>query len=330
MRKIQINRELVARVEDFYSKPFKNRNQKFKLPLKRLDDLTKTSGFRSGRKSKYIKELIEKYDKIVLLKPSEFQTWIDHFEAILPNSSKDFTPKFSKAVVDALAYEDLREKELLSLYKNLNIKACCYCNAQLTIVANVEFYEKPRKKKGLPKKRKATFELDHYFPKSKYPFLATTFFNLFPSCSNCNKSKSDKTIGFNLFEESNKLDLFHFEFDRTSEPTYWKTMDPKDLEFSFKAINVDDEDLKIKFNEMFSIEGIYETQKDIIEYLIHIRDAYSKGYKAGLIDLAEKKLFSDEAMIKKMLIGNYFDPEDVHKRPLAKFTQDIARQLKLI
>jgi hypothetical protein len=31
-----------------------------------------------------------------------------------------------------------------------------------------------------------------------------------------------------------------------------------------------------------------------------------------------------------MIIGNYIDKEDIHKRPLAKFTQDIAREAGLI
>ena len=34
--------------------------------------------------------------------------------------------------------------------------------------------------------------------------------------------------------------------------------------------------------------------------------------------------------IARMITGNYSEYQNVHKRPLAKFTQDIARDLKLI
>ena len=46
--------------------------------------------------------------------------------------------------------------------------------------------------------------------------------------------------------------------------------------------------------------------------------------------LKEDKLFPDEAFIDKLIIGNYTTPEECYKRPFSKFTQDIARELKLI
>jgi hypothetical protein len=330
MRKIQITKELHDQVLNFYLDPFHRRSAQFELPLVLLDKLSKKRGFKSGKRNKYISDIIKYYDTLVSLKPSQVQKWIDHFDAILPTHHKQFTTKFWASIVEAMRYEEMRSKEFLSLYKDLNIKACCYCNAQLTVVANVSFYKKPRLMKGLPKERRATFELDHFYPKSKHPFLATSFYNLYPSCSVCNKAKSTNPIDFKLYEETSNLDVFTFVLDRKTEQRYWKTKNREDLEFKFQAINPIDDSLRDEYNEMFHIQGIYETQKDIIEDLLNIRDTYSKGYKAGLVSLANKKLFSDEAMIKKMLIGNYYRPEDVHKRPLAKFTQDIAKQIRLI
>ena len=43
-----------------------------------------------------------------------------------------------------------------------------------------------------------------------------------------------------------------------------------------------------------------------------------------------KGLFSDERQFLRYLIGNYAFSDEINERPLSKFTQDIARQLKLI
>jgi hypothetical protein len=66
--------------------------------------------------------------------------------------------------------------------KNLEINCCVYCHTQGTYVVN-EYYKRNHKphKKGDLKAQKAFFELDHYYPKSKYPFLCVSFYNLIPS-----------------------------------------------------------------------------------------------------------------------------------------------------
>lgn len=61
----------------------------------------------------------------------------------------------------------------------LGIKACVYCNASYTVATDDD---------------RATFQIDHSYPKSKYPFLCTSFFNLQPSCMHCNQIKSKMMI----------------------------------------------------------------------------------------------------------------------------------------
>jgi hypothetical protein len=38
----------------------------------------------------------------------------------------------------------------------------------------------------LNKSKELMPEIDHFYPKDKYPFLAVSFFNLIPSCLTCN------------------------------------------------------------------------------------------------------------------------------------------------
>ena len=67
----------------------------------------------------------------------------------------------------------------------------------------------------------------------------------------------------------------------------------------------------------------------MVEELIIKARIYNAPYKKVLID-AFPKLFTNASLSNRILIGNYTEPENIHKRPMAKFTQDIAKQLKLI
>lgn len=71
------------------------------------------------------------------------------------------------------------------------LKVCPYCNAE-----TVYYYEvKSKGKKGIqPHFVKSAF--DHYFPRSRYPFLGISLYNLIPSCTRCNSSfKGDEYKG---------------------------------------------------------------------------------------------------------------------------------------
>lgn len=83
------------------------------------------------------------------------------------------------------------------------------------------------------------------------------------------------------------------------------------------------------FDEVFAIEGIYETQKDVAEELILKAETYNDSYKKQLKDTFPA-IFNDTSLSNRLIIGNYGLESEIHKRPMAKFTQDIAKQLKLI
>ncbi len=321
MRKIEITPEIESKVYLFCDSIFLDRD--FDHPKIALEKLKGKYGFTSKVKKKYIDHIISNYFDLLKLKPSEFKKWKDDFDKIIHHSK--ITTTFYKRIVKELRYKELREKEYLFLAKELNLKSCVYCNAQMTTIADIELY-----KNGRVKRRFATFELDHSEPKSKFPFLATTFFNLLPCCGNCNKSKSDNPIDFNLYTEDQNLDFFKFKLDRNSEQKYWASKNPNDLKISFETDIHGNVALTKKMDETFHVTGIYDTQKDIVAELLNIRDAYRNAYKSGLVQQFDNKIFADEAMIDRLLIGNFSKKKEIHMRPLAKFTQDIAKQLKLI
>ena len=61
--------------------------------------------------------------------------------------------------------------------ENINIKTCPYCNRNYIFIYD---------------KGKIRPEIDHFFPKSKYPYFAMSYFNLIPCCHICNHTKLNK------------------------------------------------------------------------------------------------------------------------------------------
>lgn len=75
-----------------------------------------------------------------------------------------------------------------SFIKALDISVCPYCDDEYIDIIDV--------KTG----KKRTSEIDHFFPKSKYPALAMCFYNLVPSGQVCNGLKLHQELGSNPHE----------------------------------------------------------------------------------------------------------------------------------
>ncbi len=94
----------------------------------------------------------------------------------------------------------------MELYEKLDLVTCLYCNENKTKMLERE--------EG---KNLACFELDHFYSKSQYPFLALSFFNLIPCCHICNSTLKGKKE-FSLETHINPYDksfdeFFEFKFE---------------------------------------------------------------------------------------------------------------------
>lgn len=158
--------------------------------------------------------------------------------------------------------------------------------------------------------------------------MCTSFFNLYPTCANCNLAKGKEDAKFELYTLGNDLDPFHFWIDDESILDYWINLDIKGLKIHLESLDGDIELLQ-NHNELFQIQKIYDAQKDIGEELVWKFKANPSVYRS-VLNKSFHKIFPDPSIIDRMLIGNYSKPEETFKRPLAKYTHDIARQLKLI
>lgn len=207
-----------------------------------------------------------------------------------------------------VAYEILRE---------MNVEVCPYCNRQYVHTI---------------KSRKVRSQFDHYYPKSKYPYLALSLYNMVPSCAVCNTAKSSlDTMKYPI--------LYPYEEEFGHENKF--VLDDKEVEnfvgtwqgFS-KDIVVDIDSTQselgkcvVRQKEELHLKELYNEHRnyiiDIIKsnYIntdIRIKELYNR----------HSDIFESESEIKGLLYMSKLEKEDWGKRTLAKLTYDIDQQLK--
>lgn len=195
------------------------------------------------------------------------------------------------------------------LAKNLNINTCLYCNRIYT--------------KTVIKPNKITRpEFDHWYPKSTYPLLALSFYNLIPSCHICNSSVKSTTL-------MNTSDFLHPYIPQEIDLkfSYWIESINKYM-FHIKRPFPSKEHKTIK---AFKIEEIYETHRDEINDLVRLRKLYSIDYLLklkGLLRSVDSNVSMEE--IYRLAFGAHYNIENFSKRPLSKMKRDILEELGMI
>lgn len=85
-----------------------------------------------------------------------------------------------------------------------------------------------------------------------------------------------------------------------------------------------------EFEDVLNINEIYKEHKDIAEEIILKQLAYNEEYRKILNNLCGGENKITEQMIKRFILGNYTEERENHKRPFAKFMQDIGKEVGLI
>lgn len=334
MRKIYNGAVLKQKIIDFNKSLLSGRTfvhpQAALRGLARRRNLQQAYGYDAGLVREYLGRIVRDYDRIIAADQADMLLLIAEFDAIIPHAQ--MPEPLWKDIVAAMRYKELREKEFLILIQSMGIKNCVYCHANLAVTVEKSYFlrNNPARNQvaGAVNEIRGLFQLDHRYAKSQYPFLCTTFYNLYPVCANCNQIKSQKESSFDLYAETNDLDIFNFNVKDESIVAYWAKKDNQLLEIAVNHLFISDAEAEA-YLSMFDIREIYGTQKDLAEELIHKKLVYNDLYKKELYD-EFRLLFPDQDMVDRMIIGNYDQPGDVHKRPMAKFVQDIARNIGLI
>jgi len=212
-------------------------------------------------------------------------------------------------------YSRLKKPEHI---KKLDIKVCPYCNRNY--IFNF--------KKGSD--LNATAQLDHFFDKKTYPFLAVSVYNLVPSCSTCNQRKSAKQedIFYPFLESFNDHAKFEYKGIKNKEDSNGNFFDEDRILLELKPIS---EEEKVKKHiEVFNLQNLYNEHKDIVSEILIKSEMYNESYIEELMKNYEGTLFKNEEDLLRLIFGGYINDEDLGKRPLSKLTKDILEQLEIL
>lgn len=331
MRSILLTESMLYDARDYAKLLFSNREKRFVQPEVRLQKLIDdyTAAGEPIEYINYLKKVKRCRFALNALHPDMFEHVHDrYFDSNTLNLSAKFRrgkveKSFADWLVWALRFEDVRhEPYLLKHFHNLGIKTCVYCNAQFAVTID--------KASG---KYIGHYDLDHNLPKSRYPFLATNFFNLVPCCGHCNSAKKNADVKFKLYQTNRQqLELLSFEIDESKLVRYLTTLDRDDIDVRLKDLlryPVGQKTMAEIFNERFHIDNLCKEHRDVIEELLWKYKIYNQSY-ISMLEQQFSLLFPSDVSFNRFFLGNYDRPEEIHKRPLAKLIQDIARQLDMI
>ena len=218
--------------------------------------------------------------------------------------------------------KDWNRHKLLSL---IGIEICPYCQRNY-----ISSYEENNDEK-------TTADLDHFYPKSLYPFLALSLYNFIPSCQICNsrfKGNKDTRDSVYLYEEG--FDELGVKF-RTSKEVISETLGERYSDFYVK---IDYENLKNKEDgekvknsiENLGLDRVYKkSHNQYIQNLLYNIEKYPENYLENCVEMFESNVD------KKKQLEEYFKDivkEPYRKRiengePLAKLTKDILEEFDI-
>lgn len=230
----------------------------------------------------------------------------------IDTDGSNFIDHFNE-IMHWLFVDTMYEKELdkLQFIEKLGLKICPYCGRQHINIAKLSGH------------RVSKPNIDHFLPKSLYPFLGISFRNLIPCCYVCNEVANkgnydplepyislynpyvfnDDNVTFKgIFNVENEMDVNGYDVDIICNPT---TLDKG-------------------YKEVLKLLPFYQQEK------LKVHDIYirftktTKIYKKFLEDLGIKQDFLDDNA--RMVIGHPLDGK-ASEREFYKFKRDLFLQL---
>ncbi len=303
----------------------------FKKPINNLKELRKEYTC-CDFEYQFLTLIIRNFKRIILMSPRTIQLWIKRIDRIYGNKFHQTTtdvngknPKFTqtdfgKKLSESLAYSKLQNKVLKIFFHKSKIKTCYYCNSQYTLTFLKDNSEAVK------------FQIDHIYPKKKYPYFSISMYNLIPSCANCNLNKGDKDFWIedfcNPYIESIG-DRFIFTIAKESDKTLYTSVNEVDLEdIAITISNLDDKKVKAH-NELFDIVGIHSNFNEITKEILALGREYPESKRNELLkkykDKSGNLMFKDKETIDRVFLRVYPEASKINNRPLSKFIQDVAR-----
>lgn len=201
---------------------------------------------------------------------------------------------------------------------DVQIDTCPYCNRNFIRMSEAN-------------ENLQNMQLDHFYPKDKYPFLAICLYNLVPCCSVCNgsgkKGNIDPNTMVNPFalKDSNGI-LFKVHMGNKPMGDLRRCASVMDISISSPNGQMS-ENIKV-----FKLQQMYDTHKDYAAeiYYKHRMKLNAVYYQKVIQRNCSRHLGLSYKDWQRIVLGVYTEPKDFGKRPLSKFCTDISKQFGLI
>lgn len=205
----------------------------------------------------------------------------------------------------------------VEILKKMKVTVCPYCNRQYIFT--------------LPNGQVRP-QFDHYYPKSRYPYLALSLYNMIPSCSICNMAKSSldtlkEPILYPFAEEMGSE--AKFEIKRKRNGNFVRILQGISSEFvvELKTSNSKNK-LEIQNQmEKMHLNSLYNEHKEYVMDIIKSKYVNSSERVNELLKLFPT-LFDSYEDVKSLLYMTNIQKESWGNRPLSKLTYDIDWQLE--
>lgn len=322
---------------DLEEKEYKEAIEKWKQQVKEVKNL-----FEKKKNDRLLKDKYENADKernklfnekerkkkiLEEIKKKNEEEWNRFYESTsckFPLNQEESNETIEKTLFELMGYEDFCKKDAdcnknwnaYKLCEDLGVTVCPYCNRQYIFTIDSS--------NGCVRP-----QLDHFFPKSKYPLLSCSFYNLIPSCPSCNMLKKDKDVSlvYPYQEEFGKNG--HFEImldDNLCIKTKKSIEDCVSVKISLDDCN--DEDLKPKIEkakEIFLLDELYNKHQIELKDLLH---RYSFFRSLTREEFEKWGLINEDVSLRDLLLGLPMMSSDDVVYPLKKMKEDIISQIE--
>ena len=257
--------------------------------------------------------------------PQKLELYISVFETLCPkvrNRKSDINKNLNQLFVengfDTKGVCFPKDK----LIEAAGVKVCPYCNR--VFVENIE-YKTGGSLKG---------QLDHFYPKDKYPYLAISRYNLVPCCPFCNGNSGKGN------KDPRKVKIVNPYSLKDAQGLRFKTNIRRkgflNLETCASAIDVEVDVKKqpemTNNNKVFHLAEIYNHHKDYVAEMWYrynmMKTPVYKKFAMEMLGMKTKRGFWKIRLSKsdwdRIIYGVYTEEKDYHKRPMSKFCMDMV------
>jgi hypothetical protein len=231
---------------------------------------------------------------------------------------------FGTDVLNLFDYKACRGSlKFIWLVNELDVVVCPYCNLNHTHTIKTT------------DDVKILYEFDHFIPKVSAPYLSLSFFNLIPSCHDCNSNLKSNLV-FNLNEYTHPYcdDLNSWVSFSTDNPV--NIDDVNSFDVVIKTITTNSEQIRKSATNIavFAIQQRYNHFKEDIIRLEKMKSKYSESKKQELLnDGLLGEIFTNRADLDSylaLLLDIPVNELEAGRKARGKFKLDIAKEFKIL